>query len=566
MQDPRLQDFRTFLHLIWARLNLPEPTPVQLDIAKFLQSSYGRICIEAFRGVGKSWITAAYVAYCLYWHPEWNVLVISASGKKAKQFTTFVAQLIELVPELQHMQPRADQRSSKIEFDVRDAPPSQSPSLLSLGITSTFTGARADLIIADDVEVPNNSYSDEARAKLAEAIKEFADVIKPEPHARIVFLGTPQTEESIYNSLPSKGYTVRIWPARVPDEEVAKGYDELAPMVEEMMAVLPAGAPTDPQRFDHDELLLREAEKGRSSFALQFMLDTSLSDRERYPLRLTDLVVMGLDWFEGPEKIAWASGPDQKIKDLECVGFKGDCYHRPLALEKHTTAKYEAAVMAIDPSGKGADETAFAVVKKLYSRLFVTAAGGVPGGYSEETLDTLLKIARAQEVKTIRVEENFGGGMFAQMLRTRMAVLGYHCEIEEVRASTQKERRIIDTLEPIMNQHRLVVSRSVIEHDHQSVRSLPPEQALRKQLFYQMSRITKERGALAHDDRLDALAWAVDYFTEQLGTDPNNEQQAAHDRMILEQIQKEWEHYGVPMVNRKRGPRTTGRILRPRRR
>jgi len=38
-------------------------------------------------------------------------------------------------------------------------------------------------------------------------------------------------------------------------------------------------------------------------------------------------------------------------------------------------------------------------------------------------------------------------------------------------------------------------------------------------LFYQMTRLTADRGALRHDDRLDALSMAVAYWSEQMAVD-----------------------------------------------
>ena len=53
--------------------------------------------------------------------------------------------------------------------------------------------------------------------------------------------------------------------------------------------------PTDPDRFDSSDLLEREASMGRSNFMLQFMLDTSLSDAEKFPLKMADLVVTSVN-------------------------------------------------------------------------------------------------------------------------------------------------------------------------------------------------------------------------------------------------------------------------------
>ena len=91
--DP-LSDFRKFLFVIWKHLNLPDPTPVQYDIACNLQHGDKRMIIEAFRGVGKSWLTSAYVVWLLYMNPQLNILVVSASKSRSDDFTTFTLRLI----------------------------------------------------------------------------------------------------------------------------------------------------------------------------------------------------------------------------------------------------------------------------------------------------------------------------------------------------------------------------------------------------------------------------------------------------------------------------------------
>ena len=91
--------------------------------------------------------------------------------------------------------------------------------------------------------------------------------------------------------------------------------------------------------------------------------------------------------------------------------------------------------------------------------------------------------------------------------------------MSEVRHNTQKERPIIDVLEPVMNQHRLVMDKKVIQKDFDSCQHLPPEQAFRYQLMYQMTRLTADRGALANDDRLDALAMACQYWVDAMAQD-----------------------------------------------
>jgi hypothetical protein len=154
----------------------------------------------------------------------------------------------------------------------------------------------------------------------------------------------------------------------------------------------------------------------------------------------------------------------------------------------------------------------------LNSQLFLTAAGGLPGGYSEETLKELAVIAKDHDVNEVIIESNFGDGMFTALFQPILAKI-HKVTINEVRHSIQKERRILDVLEPVLARHKLVVDESIIQKDYNSTQHLPPDKALKYMLFYQMTRLTRDKGSLAHDDRLDVLAIAVNYWTEQMSRD-----------------------------------------------
>ena len=200
----KIKDFRNFLYITWKHLKLPEPTPIQYDLANYLANGSQRTIISAYRGCGKSWITSAYVLWRLLLDPQINILVVSASKNRADDFSTFCLRLLQEMPILEHLYPRDSQRQSKISFDVAPASASHQPSVKSLGINSQITGSRSDIIIADDCETSGNTQTQLMRDKLSEAIKEFEAIIKPET-SRIVFLGTPMVEQSIYNKLQERG-------------------------------------------------------------------------------------------------------------------------------------------------------------------------------------------------------------------------------------------------------------------------------------------------------------------------------------------------------------------------
>ena len=314
---------------MWKHIGLPDPTPIQYDIAYFLQHGPSKIAIEAFRGVGKSFITSAYVLWRLYSNPQHKFLVVSASKSRADAFSTFTMRLIMEMDILAHLRPREEQRQSRIEFDVGPATADQSPSVKSVGITGQLTGSRADEIIADDVEVLNNAATADMREKLIERTKEFSAILKPLDHARIIYLGTPQTEDSIYNKLPET-FTTRIWPALVPTKEEGDKYgDGLAPYIRKMMLNKPEGTTTDPDRFSDIDLAARQAEYGRAGFSLQFMLNTQLSDEDRYPLKIRDLIVMDVPKDKAPMKINWLPDPKRELKELPNLAMAGDRFYNP---------------------------------------------------------------------------------------------------------------------------------------------------------------------------------------------------------------------------------------------
>lgn len=535
---PKLRDFRNFLFLVWKHLNLPDPTELQYDIAEYLQHGPKRSVIMAFRGVGKSWITSAFVVHQLLLDPSKNILVVSASKNRSDDFSTFTLRIIQEIPILQSLKPSENQRFSKIAFDVGPAPASHAPSVKSLGISSQLTGSRADIIVADDVEVANNSATQGMRDKLDEQVKEFDAIIKPLDSSRIIFLGTPQCEDSIYNKLRERGYKSRIWSSEYPDDtEAINNYGgDLAPLIADNITPETIGTSTEPMRFTDLDLEERKMSYGRTGYALQFMLNPKLSDADRYPLKINDLVVMDIDVDVAPEKIVWSSDPDNADRELPNVGLAGDRFRRP-ANTVGDMIPYTGSVLSIDPSGRGKDETGYAVVKMLNGQLFVPDAGGIRGGYDTKTLQQLVAIAKDNKVNKVVIESNFGDGMFMELIKPLFRTT-YPVTIEEVRHNKQKELRIVDTLEPVLNSHRLIIDPSVIQDDYRSALSYPIEQQTRYMLMYQLSRITRDRGSLVHDDRLDALSIAVGYWVQQMAADVNQSMIDRQQELMEEELTK----------------------------
>ena len=508
-------DFKLFLQALWDQLDLPEPTRAQYAIADYLQHGPKRLQIQAFRGVGKSWITAGFVLWTLFKDNEKKIMIISASKDRADNMSIFLQKLIVETKWLNHLHPtNEDARWSRISFDVA-CPPHQAPSVKSLGITSQLTGSRADFILLDDVEVPGNSMTELMREKLLQLCTETESILTPSDDSRICFLGTYQNSFSIYTRLAERNYKPFVWPARYPRKTESYG-GLLAPQLyEDIEKGANPGECTDPDRFDDEDLLQREASMGKSNFMLQFMLDTSLSDASKFPLKFADLIVTSVNPTTAPEAIIWCSDPSNVIKDLPTVGLPGDYFYSPMQT-KGEWSEYNQTIASLDPSGRGSDETAVSYLSEKNGIIYLHEIRAYRDGYSDSTLLDILRGCQKFGVTKMVIETNFGDGIVSELVKKHCIQTKNYIDIEEVRANVRKEDRIIDALEPVMNQHRLVVDRKVIEWDFASNPKLPPEERIGYMLFGQMSKMTRAKFAIRHDDRLDCLAQGVKYFTDCL--------------------------------------------------
>ena len=528
------QDFKLFLQALWAELGLPSPTRAQYAIADYLQNGPKRLQVQAFRGVGKSWITGAFVLWTLFNDPERKVMIISASKERADNMSIFLQKLIIDTPWLKHLQPKSDDsRWSRISFDV-NCSPHQAPSVKSVGITGQLTGSRADLMILDDIEVPGNSLTEFMREKLLQLCTEAESILTPKNDSRIMYLGTPQTTFTIYRRLAERNYRPMVWPARYPRADKLNKYGEVLAqdILEDIEQGVEEWTPTD-DRFTDDDLIEREASMGRSNFMLQFQLDTTLSDAQKFPLKMADLVITSVNPTTAPEDIIWCSDPSKVIRDAPTVGLPGDYFYSPMQLVGEWS-EYDETICSVDPSGRGTDETAAAFLSQRNGLIYLHEMSAYRDGYSDSTLLDILAKCRTYGVTSLVIETNFGDGIVGELFKKHLINTKQNIHIEEVRANVRKEDRIIDSLEPVLNQHRLIVDRGVIDWDYASNKDSPAEERLLYMLFYQMSRMCREKRAVKHDDRLDCLAQGVKYFTDALSI-------SAQDQIRLRKSE-EWEY------------------------
>jgi len=534
-------------------------TDIQLDIGEFLAKGPKYLMVQAQRSQAKSTIVAIFSVWTLIHNPKSRVLIISAGSDVAMEIANWVIQIIMnwdiltcMRPDRQHGD-RASAKAFDIHWQLKGV--EKSPSIACIGITANMQGRRADILIPDDIESSKNGLTETQRKNLIHLSKDFTSICQK---GRIIYLGTPQTNDSIYNTLPGRGFTIRIWPGRYPNEEELEYYgDMLAPSIRRAIEAKPSlqtghgleglsGAPIDPVLLPEDTLLAKELDQGKAYFQLQHMLNTELSDKNRFPLKTRDLIVMDLNPERAPGEITWMPDENKRFRTLG-YNVQPDLY-RPFTVSDDLF-RYENRYVYVDTAGGGTngDETVAWALYFLHGYFFGMEMQVHPGGYDEEIYLDLSKFVYKHQANEIGVEQNHGYGAFAQAWRPVLAK--YYKKMNQGKTgsplivddwvSAQKELRIIDTLEPIMSRHRLVINADVFAYDVESVKKYPLDERQIYTFVHQLSKLTRDYGALIHDDRIDSLASAARRFVESMAVDEQTREQQKQTSENMEMM-SEW--------------------------
>jgi len=525
-------------------------TDIQADIAEFMESGPRLRMVMAQRGEAKSTLAALYAVWRLMQRPATRVLIVSGGETQASEVATLVVRLITTWDIFEYLRPdrsAGDRTSITDGFDIHYALRGvidKSPSVACVGITAQLQGKRADLLIPDDIETTKNGLTMTQRAHLLQLSKEFTSICAD---GHILYLGTPQTKDSIYNTLPGRGFTVRIWPGRYPsDEEMEKYGDRLAPLLAERIRANPAlqhgygldgsrGAPTDPERYGNEALIEKELDQGPEGFQLQYMLDTSLADAMRQQLKLSDIMIANFDWTNVPEIIPYRADASLLVPLGANFPVPQTRMYYP-ALAQCGYSKLADLLMFIDPAGGGADEMGYACTGALGPYIHLLTVGGLRGGLTNGVggnAEKLLAILKEFGIKHVRVESNMGHGLFEINLRGELEKAAVKdpffkdVAVEGEYSTGQKERRIIDSLVGAMQRHRLVVHPRVLQDDEKFNAQHSIEKRGAFSLWGQMTNITTDRNSLPHDDRIEAVAGAVRFHKHRLAED---EEKAAEKR------------------------------------
>jgi hypothetical protein len=251
------------------------------------------------------------------------------------------------------------------------------------------------------------------------------------------------------------------------------------------------------------------------------------------------LIVHSVDQELAPARLVWGAGREQVLGDLQCGGFDGDMWVQPAWVSPEMD-KWQGTVAFIDPSARGKDETAIAIVRYAHGQLYLVYVNGWKEGFSDDTLRGLARAMLRYGVNKYVIEKNYGGGMFNKLLRPILIeeaeelekpIPSEDEEWKGVWSQGNKENRICDVLEPVLGSHSLVVDPQVIRDDLDK-----QAEDQRYSFVYQMTRMWREKGALPHEDRLEAVAGACSYWTERMSRDRRKSVQRVKDDAMKQEL------------------------------
>lgn len=481
--DVRAADFKLFTAL-WNQYQKQRTPDIHLRICEWLEGAWisgdTHLLLMAFRSCGKSTLVGLFAAWLLYRKPELRIMVLAADSALAGKMVRNVKRIIERHPLTGHLRPKNADQWAGDRFTVKRAMEFRDPSMLALGITSNMTGSRADVIICDDVEVPNTCDTADKRENLRERLSETSYILVP--GGTQLYVGTPHSYYSIY--------------ADAPRAEIGEVSPFLANYKRLKLPILANNSQSVwPERFSERDIERIRIASGPHKFESQMMLR---------PVNIADgrLDVELLRWYDG------ALDYTPEIKTLFINGRKmvgASAYWDPA----FGSAKGDNSVLAVvftDEDGnfylhhveyiKISKGSGCIGVEKAGNAVSVESASGGQSPVHQDEASAqcaiVAEIAGRLHLPSLVLETNGIGRFLPSILRNMLVQKHVPCRVQELAQSQNKDQRILEGFDALLAARRLYV--------HHSVRKTPFVTEMRE---WQPGR---SRG---HDDGLDAAAGAL---------------------------------------------------------
>lgn len=128
--------------------------------------------------------------WCLWWltkHPETTILYLSATSGLAEDQLYAIKQMLDSDIYRRYWPLMTNKEEGKrarwttteiiIDHPTRIREGTRDPSIRAAGLTTTTAGSHADVLVPDDVMVPENAYTEEGRRKVSAAMSQMASVL-----------------------------------------------------------------------------------------------------------------------------------------------------------------------------------------------------------------------------------------------------------------------------------------------------------------------------------------------------------------------------------------------------
>ncbi len=391
-----------------------------------------RLLLMVFRDAGKSTIVGLFCAWLLGQDPNLRLLVLSAEAGLATKMTRNVRRVIERNPLTRHLLPKRREEWASDQLTIQRDATHRDPSLLARGIGANITGCRADIVICDDVEVPNTANTHQKRLDLRERLREVGFVLVPD--GRQLYIGTPHSYYSIYAN--------EARPEMDEQMPFLAGYRRFnLPLLD------PALQGNWPDRFAPAEVGQLQLTSGPARFRSQMILTPSHNREVRLdPDRLVR--------YDAPLALHEANGaPILTIDGRRMVGAA--CWWDPaLARPKGGDASVVAAVFTDDSGG-------YWLHGIRYLRVDSARLGDMD--LATQLCRQVIAFLREQEQPAITIETNGLGRFLPSLLRRELDAQRLDLAIVERVSTTSKERRILDAFDPLLAAGALRAHASVWE-------------------------------------------------------------------------------------------------------
>jgi hypothetical protein len=421
---------------IWNRQQGQATPRLHLQIARWLaarwQAEERELLLLAFRSSGKSTLVGLFCAWLLSQNPHLRILVLAGDFALAKKMVRNVKRVIERHPLTANLKPAHTDHWASDQFTVKRRAELRDPSMLAKGIGANITGLRADVVICDDVEVPNTCVTPLKRADLRARLRELEYVVVP--GGLQVFVGTPHTYYSIYAAQPR--------PEMGETQPALAGFSRL-----EMPLLNEQGRCRWPERFTPERIEALRRRTGPAKFESQMMLrPRSIVEGRLDPERLR-VYDADLRYTEGNHEAKLALA-DRRLVSASC--WWDPSYGSPAKGD----ASVVAAVFTDDQGGYWLHRIRYLQHDPRQADIIDEAT---------QLCRQVAAFARDLHLPAVSLETNGLGRFLPGLLRQELRALGVACAVLERCSNRAKDLRIVDAFDAVLAAGRLAAHRSVWE-------------------------------------------------------------------------------------------------------